>query len=60
MIRDHYLTMKQAAEARKVTRITIWRWIKAGKLPAEKVGREVLIRKQDLRRLTGHGSERDG
>ena len=52
MITDHYVTKSQAARLLGVNSLTIWRWIRAGKLPAEKVGREVLIRRDDLTGLT--------
>ena len=44
----NYCTQKEAAEAIGKSDVTIWTWIKSGKLPAIKVGREVLIRKDDL------------
>ncbi len=44
----NYYTQKEAAEAIGKRRETIWTWVKSGKLKAIKVGREVLIRKDDL------------
>lgn len=52
MISDHYVTKAEAARKLGVNRLTIWRWIKAGRLPAEKVGREVLIKLDDLSQVT--------
>ena len=52
MISDHYVTKAEAAKRVGVNRLTIWRWIEAGKLPAEKVGREVLIKLDDLSQMT--------
>lgn len=48
MLKDEYLTLGQSAEALKVTRQTIARWIKSGKIKTERVGREVLIHKSEL------------
>lgn len=47
-LKDKYLTISEASKELTVTRQTISRWIKDGKLPAEKIGRETLIEKQDL------------
>lgn len=45
---DEYITISQAAKAVNVTRQTISRWIKQGKISAEKIGRETLIGKDSL------------
>jgi excisionase family DNA binding protein len=46
--RDYY-TVTQAAKVLEVSPSTIWRWIKAGKLPAYRVGeRTIRIKKVDL------------
>jgi len=47
-IKDRYWTISEAAKQFKVTRQTISRWIAEGKIPTEKVGREILIKKKDL------------
>ena len=47
-LKDDYLTISEAAGYIGVTRQTISRWVKQGKLKAEKVGREVVIHKKDL------------
>lgn len=49
-LKDTYFTISQAAKQMGVTRQTISRWIEEGKFPAEKIGREVLIKKDDLRK----------
>lgn len=49
---DCYVTLNQAAEAVGVERHTVWRWIKEGKLEAEKVGNCVLIERQALAQLS--------
>jgi excisionase family DNA binding protein len=43
--RDYY-TLGQAAQELELNPATLWRWIKDGKLPAERLGREVLIEKK--------------
>lgn len=45
---DEYITISQAAKAVNVTRQTVSRWIKQGKISAEKIGRETLIEKDGL------------
>ena len=52
MLTDIYVTKAQAAAILNVDSLTIWRWVKDGKLNAEKVGREVLIRREDLSTVT--------
>lgn len=47
-LKDKYFTISEAAKELRVTRQTISRWITQGKIPAEKVGRETLIKKKDL------------
>jgi len=42
-ILDFFCTEAQAAKFLDVNRITIWRWIKSGRLDAQTIGREVLI-----------------
>jgi excisionase family DNA binding protein len=44
-IKDNYYTLSEAAKELDVTRQTVFRWIKDGKMPAEKMGRETLIEK---------------
>lgn len=45
---DSYVTLGEAARLKHVNRVTIWRWIRDGKLPCERFGREVAIHKNDL------------
>jgi excisionase family DNA binding protein len=47
-LKDSYFTITQAAKELGVTRQTISRWIEQGKLSAERVGREILIAKQEF------------
>jgi len=45
---SQYHTLGEAAKAAGVSRVTFWKWLKAGKVSAIRVGREVLIRKDAL------------
>ncbi|MFC1897551.1 helix-turn-helix domain-containing protein [Chloroflexota bacterium] len=49
-LKDEYLTISQGAKELGVTRQTISRWIKEGKIPAEKIGRETIIEREALRK----------
>ena len=49
-LKDKYWTVTQAAKEFGVTRQTVSRWIKDGKLSADKVGRTVLINKEKARK----------
>lgn len=48
MLKDHDVNQTQAAEKLGVDRRTINRWIRAGKLEAQRIGNEVLIRRDHL------------
>lgn len=49
-----YLNIREAAAFLGVSRVTIWRWIRAGKLPASRMGhRTIRIRRDDLVQLMG-------
>ena len=47
-LKDKYLTITEAAQKVGVTRQTISRWIKKRGLPAEKLGREMIISNKKL------------
>ena len=47
-ILDYFYTEKKAAELLRVNRITIWRWIKSGKLDIQRVGGVVFIPKEQI------------
>ena len=44
-ILDYFYTEKQVAEMLGMSRITIWRWIKRGRVSIQHVGKVVLISK---------------
>jgi excisionase family DNA binding protein len=48
MTTDEFLTPEEAAKLLKVTRRTIYNWLKAGKVPAVQFGRGWRIRREDL------------
>ncbi|MBP7005725.1 helix-turn-helix domain-containing protein [Patescibacteria group bacterium] len=47
---DFYL-VEELAEKLRVNKMTIYRWIKAGKLAAPKIGKEYRIAKTEFERL---------
>ncbi len=47
-ISDFFYTEGEAAQELTVNRLTIWRWIKAGKFNIQRIGREVLIPKWEV------------
>lgn len=52
MIEINYLTVVEAAKYANVSQRTIWRWIRAGTLPARKFGEHsTRIRQDDLERM---------
>jgi excisionase family DNA binding protein len=53
-LKDKYFTISEAAEYMDVTRQTIARWVAEGRLHAEKLGREVLIERDELYEYERH------
>jgi len=45
---DEYYTLKEVAERLHVSRMTVYRYVKAKKLPAYKIGRDFRIKGEDL------------
>ncbi len=52
---DFYL-VEELAEKLRVNKMTIYRWIKAGKLTASKLGKEYRITKVEFERLISESS----
>lgn len=50
-INEAFLTYGKAADALGVSRMTLWKWIKSGKIEAHRIGREVLIEKAVVEKL---------
>ena len=44
-------TQTEAAQHLGVSEVTVWRWIRDGKLTAYRIGREVLIEKAELEKM---------
>jgi len=51
------LTVKELAQEYRVSEITVYRHIKAGKLPVYRVGRSIRIRRSDAERVYRKGGE---
>lgn len=45
------LTVEETAGYLRVTRGTVWRWCRAGKLPATKIGHQWRIRREELEEM---------
>lgn len=56
---DAVFSTKEVAEKFKVTYLTVFRWIKSGKLKAFKVGKQYRVKREDLEAFIEHSkSER--
>lgn len=53
MKNKNYLTVKELADILGTTRVTIFRKIKKGEIPAEKIGRNFIIYKKDMPEILG-------
>ncbi|WKZ30399.1 MAG: helix-turn-helix domain-containing protein [Candidatus Dojkabacteria bacterium] len=51
MEEEKYYTIEEVAEMLKVVYMTIYRWIKQGKLKAFRVGKKYMIKKSDIEAL---------
>jgi len=47
----HLVTLTDAAQEIGVSKVTLWRWAKAGKVETYRIGREVLFEKAVVERL---------
>jgi excisionase family DNA binding protein len=56
-LRDELLTVAQVADYCLVSERTVRRWIKAGELPALRLGRQLRIRELDLARFFDRRAE---
>lgn len=48
---DEYYTLQEVAELLKVKYLTIFRWVRSGKLPAYKFGKQYRVSKQILQKF---------
>lgn len=49
------LSVKETADLFGVTKRTVFRWIKSGKIKSVKIGRTVRIKKSEIDRVIGEG-----
>lgn len=49
-LKDRYFSISQAADKLGVTRQSVHRWVTTGEISSEKVGRETLIKKTEIKR----------
>ena len=54
-VNEVFFTLTEAATELDVERHTLWRWIKAGKLDAQKIGNVVLIEKRLIKNVKRKG-----
>jgi excisionase family DNA binding protein len=47
-VADFFYTEAEVSRIFNVNRVTIWRWIRAGKFDSQKIGHEVLIPKWEV------------
>ena len=45
---EKYYTIKEVADMLKVAYLTVYRWIRSGKLPAVKAGKQYRVKQTDL------------
>jgi excisionase family DNA binding protein len=58
--RARYLTAAEVADAMRVSTMTVYRLIKAGSLPAVRVGRSYRVAEDDLDRFLARGYTQAG
>lgn len=58
-MKEKLLTINEITEILKVSKLTIYRYIKAGKLPAYKVGRDYRIKQQEFDKFL-EGAKKNG
>lgn len=52
LVADNWITTAQAADALGITRRQILKYIKSGKLPAQRIGFSYVINKSDLAKIS--------
>ena len=50
-VQEKFFTYAEAAKALGISKVSLWRWIRDGKLETYRIGREVLIEKTEVERL---------
>ena len=50
-----FLTPEEVADLLRVSRRTVYNWLRSGQLPALRIGKVWRIRREDIERQTGDG-----
>ena len=50
-VREEYYTLAEVLEIVGVTRMSVWKWRRSGRLKTYPLGRETLIKKADIERI---------
>lgn len=58
-MKEKLLTINEVTAILKVSKLTIYRYIKAGRLPAYKVGRDYRVKQEDFDKLL-KGAKKNG
>lgn len=48
VVSDYFYNLRDAAKVLGVTRICMWKWIEAGKIRGQKIGRETIFAKWEI------------
>jgi acetyl-CoA synthetase len=60
LVEEDYYTLQDIADRLKVSYRTVYRWVRAGKLPAYKFGQDWRVKESDLRDFVeAHRAEPD-
>ncbi len=51
-MQDEFYTLQEVAEMLKISYMTVFRWVKNGKLDASRVGKQYRIKKETLVKFT--------
>ena len=52
MAEEQYYSIKEASKMLKVAYLTVYRWIRSGKLKSAKAGKQYRIKKEELNSFT--------
>ncbi|MBA4389970.1 MAG: transcriptional regulator [Syntrophus sp. (in: bacteria)] len=58
MVDESLITLDEVAERLGISRVTLWRWVKDGKVPVVKLSqRKIYVRKVELEKLMTEGTK---